>query len=230
MESTIRESLAETNRRIAAAARRAGRGPDDVQLVVVTKSRPVEEIRDVLACGAGILGENRIQEALDKIPQLPPETVWHMIGHLQRNKAKQAVGNFAMIHSLDSQRLAEALQRHADDADQTVEVLLEVNVSGEESKFGLAPHEVLPLLKLQATSFDRLRVRGLMTMAPFVDDTEEVRPVFRALCALRDRLRDSGYDLPHLSMGMTNDYEVAIEEGATIVRIGTAIFGPRSYA
>jgi pyridoxal phosphate enzyme (YggS family) len=228
MESTIRETLAETNRRIAAAARRAGRNPDDVQLVVVTKSRPVEEIREALACGAGILGENRIQEALDKIPQLPPDTVWHMIGHLQRNKAKQAIGNFAMIHSLDSRRLAEALQRHADDADQTVEVLLEVNVSGEESKFGLAPHEVLPLLKLQATSFDRLRVRGLMTMAPFVDDAEEVRPVFRALCALRDRLRNSGYDLPHLSMGMTNDYEVAIEEGATIVRIGTAIFGPRS--
>jgi len=226
MESGIRENLARVLAKIEAAARRAGRDPADVQLVAVTKNRPVEQIREVLECGPYVLGENRVQEALAKIPQLPPETVWHLIGHLQRNKAKFAVRHFALIHSLDSLRLAEALQRTAEAQDRTVEVLLEVNISGEASKFGLSPDEVEPLLAEIARSLDRLKVRGLMTMAPYVEDPETVRPVFRGLRQLRDRLAGEGYDLPHLSMGMTNDYEVAVEEGATMVRIGTAIFGP----
>ena len=230
MESAIRDNLAEVRRRIEAAARRAGRDPAQVQLVVVTKNRTVEQIREVLACGAYALGENRVQEALAKIPQFGPETVWHLVGHLQRNKAKQAVRNFAFIHSLDSERLGAALQRVAETEDRTVETLLEVNVSGEQTKFGLAPDEVEPLLAAIARSFDRLRVRGLMTMAPYVSDPETVRPPFRQLRELRDRLASEGYDLPHLSMGMTNDFEVAVEEGATMVRVGTAIFEAPSPA
>jgi len=224
MESTVRERLAAVHRRIEAAAQRAGRDPAAVQLVVVTKNRTVEQVRDALACGAYALGENRVQEALDKIPQLPPGTVWHLIGHLQRNKAKPAAQHFALIHSLDSERLAEALQRAAEADGRTIEALLEVNVSGEESKFGLAPDAVEPLLAAVARSFDRVRIRGLMTMAPYVPDPETVRPFFRGLRELRDRLAATGYDLPHLSMGMTNDFEVAVEEGATMVRVGTAVF------
>jgi len=224
MESTIAERLAHVRRRIEAAAQQAGRDPSDVQLVVVTKNRTIEQIREVLACGHYVLGENRIQEALEKIPHLPPETVWHMIGHLQRNKAKHAVQYFAMIHSLDSERLAEALQRAAESQDRVVETLIEVNVSGEASKFGVAPEQVETLLRAIRQSFDRLRVRGLMTMAPFVTNPEEVRPVFRDLRQLRDSLVSGGYELPHLSMGMTNDFEVAVSEGATMVRIGTAVF------
>jgi len=224
MESTIRERLANLHRRIEAAAHRAGRDPAAVQLIVVTKTRPIDRIREVLACGPYPLGENRIQEALEKIPQLPPDTVWHLIGHLQRNKAKPAVRHFALIHSLDSERLPEALQRVAEAEARTVETLLEVNVSGEESKFGLRPAEVEPLLATIARSFDRIRVKGLMTMAPYVPDPQTVRPVFRGLRELRDRLVSQGFDLPHLSMGMTHDFEVAVEEGATMVRIGTAVF------
>jgi pyridoxal phosphate enzyme (YggS family) len=227
MESAIEQNLADVGCRIQAAADRAGRDPADVQLVVVTKNRAIDEIRRVLDAGPCILGENRVQEALDKMPALPDDTVWHMIGHLQRNKAKQAVRHFAMIHSLDSLRLAEALQRAAANADLTVDTLVEVNVAGEQTKFGLADDGVLPLLKAVAASLDRLRVRGLMTLAPYVDDPETVRPVFRRLRALRGRLEAEGFALPHLSMGMTQDFEVAIEEGASMVRVGTAIFGPR---
>jgi len=224
MESAIHSRLAEVHRRIEAAARRARRDPAAVQLVVVTKNRAVGQIREVLACGPYSLGENRVQEALGKIPQLPPDAAWHLIGHLQRNKARLAVRHFALIHSLDSDRLAEALQRAAEAEDRAVEALLEVNVSGEESKFGLAPDGVEPLLAAIRRSFDRLRVTGLMTMAPLVSDPEATRPFFRQLRQLRDRLLAQGYDLPQLSMGMTNDFEVAVEEGATMVRIGTAIF------
>jgi len=235
MESTIRTRLANVCQRIETAARHAGRHASEIQLIVVTKNRPVEQIRELLACGPYCLGENRVQEVLEKIPQLPPDTVWHLIGHLQRNKAKQAVRHFALLHSLDSERLAEALQRAAE-ADQgstgtlpvkqcrAVETLIEVNVSGEESKFGLAPEAVEPLLATIVRSFDRLHVGGLMTMAPYVTDPELARPCFRGLRQLRDRLVSQGYSLPHLSMGMTNDFEVAIAEGATMVRIGTAIF------
>jgi len=224
MESTIRGRLQEVQRRIEAAAQRAGRNPAEVQLVVVTKNRTVAQIQEVLACRPYCLGENRVQEALEKIPQLPPDTAWHLVGHLQRNKAKPAVRHFALIHSLDSERLAEALQRVAEAEGRTVEALIEVNVSGEETKFGLTPDAVERLLAAVARSFGRLHVRGLMTMAPFVPDAELVRPCFRGLRQLRDRLASQGYDLLHLSMGMTNDFEVAVEEGATMVRIGTAIF------
>ena len=224
MESTIRDNLAEVQRRMENAARRAGRDPAQVQLVVVTKNRTVEQIREVLACGSYVLGENRVQEALAKIPQLGPEAVWHLVGHLQRNKAKHAVQHFALIHSLDSERLAQALQRVADSENRMIEALLEVNVSSEETKFGLAPDQVEPLLVTVGRSLDRVRVRGLMTMAPYVSDPEMVRPCFCRLRELRDQLASEGYDLPHLSMGMTNDFEVAVEEGSTMVRIGTALF------
>jgi len=224
MESTIAERLRQVRLRIDVAAQQAGRDPTEVQLVVVTKNRTIEQICEALACGNYALGENRIQEALEKTPHLPPETVWHMIGHLQRNKAKHAVQHFAIIHSLDSERLAEALQRAAESQDRVAETLIEVNVAGEASKFGAVSDQVEPLLRVIRQSFDYLRVRGLMTMAPLVADPEEVRPVFRSLRQLRDSLVSGGYDLPHLSMGMTNDFEVAVSEGATMVRIGTAIF------
>lgn len=228
MATDIQRNLKDVEQRIAEAAGRAGRSAGDVELIVVSKNRSLEEIRKVLECGAYTFGENRVQEALGKMPELPADAAWHLIGHLQRNKAKQVVGRFAMIHSLDSRRLAEALQRAAEKEDYTVEALLEINVSGEDTKFGLGPNEVEPLLVDIAQSFDRIHVVGLMTMAPYVAEPEETRPVFSALRDLRDRLAEAAFALPHLSMGMTNDYEVAVEEGATMVRVGTAIFGPRS--
>jgi len=224
MERTIRDRLGEVLRRMGAAAMRAGRDPADVRLVVVTKNRAAEEIREVLAAGRYALGENRVQEALDKIPALPPDTEWHLIGHLQTNKVAQAIRQFALIHSVDSARLAEAIQRAADREDRFVDVLLEVNVSGEATKYGLRAEEVEPLLATIARTHDRLRVRGLMTMAALEAQPEATRPVFRGLRLLRDRLAAAGHKLPELSMGMTNDFEVAVEEGATMVRVGTAIF------
>jgi hypothetical protein len=224
MERSIRERLADVHARIEAVARRAGRDPSNVRLIVVTKNRAIDDIRELLMAGRYALGENRVQEALDKIKELPLDTEWHLIGHLQRNKAKLAIRNFALIHSLDSERLTEELQRAADAEDRIVETLIEVNISGERTKEGLKPEAVEPLLARIVQSLHRLRVRGLMTMAPYVTEPESVRPVFRKLCSLRDRLQESGYALPHLSMGMTNDFEIAVEEGATMVRIGTAVF------
>jgi len=220
----IAENLARVRQRIEAACRRAGRAPAEGTLVGITKGFPPEAVAEAVAAGLEDAGENRVQEAAAKIGALAGRGIrprWHLVGHLQTNKAKTALDLFAIIHSVDSLRLAEALDRHAS---RPVAVLLEVNVAQEASKFGFTPGE-LPSALSAISSLPHLDVRGLMTVAPQTDDPEAVRPVFRRLRELRDAcgLRD-------LSMGMTDDFEVAIEEGATLVRVGRAIFGPRPEA
>ena len=207
---------------IETAAARAGRSPQDVQLIAVTKYVGLNEVKEAATIGIRDFGENRVQEADEKIKQFP-ELNWNFIGHLQSNKAKDVLPYYVLIHSLDRLSLAKALQRCGERFDLTANVLVQVNTSGEESKFGLAPDQ-LPRFLEKIKNFDRLKVRGLMTMAPFYDNPEETRPCFRELCRLRDQCSSTAYNLEHLSMGMTNDYMVAIEEGATIIRVGSALF------
>jgi hypothetical protein len=218
---TIAGNLASVRERIDAACARAGRSPDDVTLIGVSKTFPPEAIAEAYEAGLQDMGENRVQEAAPKIKALAARGVrprWHLIGHLQTNKAQIATQLFAILHSVDSLRLAQALSRRAP---EPVSILLEVNVAQEASKFGFAPQEVASALSAIA-SLPHIDVLGLMTVAPAVDDPEAVRPVFRRLRELRDAL-----GLRELSMGMTGDFEVAIEEGATMVRVGRAIFGER---
>ena len=223
---TIAESIAAVCGRIGAAAERGGRNVADIQLVAVSKTHPPEVVREAVAEGLTVFGESRIQEAKAKIPELPDKLRWHFIGHLQTNKAREAVELFHMVQSVDSVRLACELDQCAERASRTLAVLLECNVSGEGTKFGFKPDEVMAALA-ELNKLPRLEIQGLMTMAPFFEDPQEARPTFRALRELRDRLQQQhGIPLPALSMGMTNDFEVAIEEGATMVRIGTAIFRP----
>jgi pyridoxal phosphate enzyme (YggS family) len=223
--SAITANIKNINTRIASAARRAGRDPSAVRLVAVSKTHPPEVVREAMEAGLTTFGESRIQEAKAKMPQLPGNLHWHLIGHLQTNKARDAAELFETIESVDSLRLARELDKWAERAGRTVAVLLETNVSGEGSKFGFKPDELAAALP-ELNGLRRLEIRGLMTMAPFFEDPQQARPVFRVLRELRDRLQQQhGIPLPELSMGMTNDFEVAVEEGATIVRIGTAIFG-----
>lgn len=214
--------------RIARAAGRTGRDPASVTLIGVTKGIGDARVREAVAAGLRDLGENRTQEAIPKIAVVGPGPRWHLVGHLQRNKARQAARAFHVIHSLDSLRLAEAVDRAAGEAGRRIPVLIEVNVAGEATKHGLAPGEVADLAAA-VRGCRWLDPVGLMTVAPLADDPEEVRPVFRALRALRDRLRaeGAGEAFRELSMGMSGDFEVAIEEGATMVRIGRALFGER---
>jgi pyridoxal phosphate enzyme (YggS family) len=219
--TTIAERIALVRERVARAAERAGRSPADVTIVAVSKSFPAQAIEEAAAAGIAHIGENRVQEAIAKILSLRHLPVtWHMLGHLQTNKAKTALELFDIIQSMDSLRLAQALSRRAE---RPIPVLLEVNVAGEASKFGLSPPEVLQAAETVGR-LPHLNVCGLMTIAPLVSDPEEVRPVFRELRRLRDAL-----GLAELSMGMTDDFEVAIEEGATMVRIGRAIFSERLH-
>ncbi|QGP92939.1 Pyridoxal phosphate homeostasis protein [Neomoorella glycerini] len=224
----LAENIALVRERMAAAARRSGRRPEEITLVAVTKTIPPERIQEAVSLGLKDLGENRVQELLAKQPYITGGN-WHLIGHLQRNKARQVWDKVCLIHSIDSLELARELDRRAMAAGRRVNILLEVNVAGEESKFGLAPEAVIPFVR-EITGFTGLRLLGLMTVAPLVKEAEEVRPVFRRLAELRrevEALHLPGVDMHYLSMGMTNDFEVAIEEGANLVRIGTAIFGPR---
>jgi pyridoxal phosphate enzyme (YggS family) len=217
----IEANIKEVQKRIAQACERAGRSPGEVTLVAVTKTVAPSAIEAAFQVGIRHFGENRIQEAEAKLGQLQnlnPRPTWHMVGHLQTNKAKTALELFDIIHSVDSIKLAEVLSRRAE---RKVPILLEVNIASEESKFGFAEEGLASAIK-QISLLPNLEIKGLMTIAPLVEDQEEVRPVFRRLRQLRDSL-----GLEHLSMGMTDDFEVAIEEGATMVRIGRAIFGPR---
>ena len=223
----IARNLEHVRARMAEAAARSGRDAGAAALVAVTKTVGPEEIRVLYALGQADIGENRAQAAVGKMEELADLPLrWHMIGHLQRNKVKTVLPRFVMIHSVDSLRLVREIGRQAERLGQVAQVLLEVNVSGEGAKFGLRPEEVSGLLE-QIRDYPFVSVQGLMTMAPFVDDPETVRPLFRALRELRDRLVEGlkpEVGLPHLSMGMTQDFEVAIEEGATIVRVGSALF------
>ncbi len=202
---------------------RHGRRSEAITLVAVTKGVELSRLREVVVCGIRDLGENRVQEALPKIDAVGRAVRWHLIGHLQRNKVRTAVANFELIQSLDSHRLAVALN---DAAARPVDVLLQVNVAGEPQKFGVSP-EAASTMVAEVGALPRIRIIGLMTIAPQAEDPEMVRPVFRRLRELRDTMREAAPDLAELSMGMSDDFEVAIEEGATIVRIGRAIFGER---
>ena len=216
--------------RIAVAAAKVGRDAREVRLLAASKSQPVDSIRAALAAGVALVGENYVQEAQEKKNLLAEANVeWHMIGHLQRNKAKLAVQLFDVVESLDNLALARELDKEAAKRSKIVRALIEVNLAGEESKTGIAKGEVAGLLE-KLSGLAHVRVQGLMTVPPFRENLEEVRPYFRELRELRDSL--NSLNLPHvrlneLSMGMTHDFTVAIEEGATIVRIGTALFGPR---
>lgn len=213
--------------RIEAACQRAGRSSDDVTLIAVTKRFGPDEVRLAWESGIHILGENRVQEAAAKIPQSISGPDWHLIGHLQGNKVRQALGLFSCIHSVDSLKLLRQIERIAAEEGATPEVLLEVNVSGESSKFGFKPEDVPEALK-ETMEMRYVTLSGLMTMAPIVPDPELARPVFVRLRECRDKWADEfGIVLPHLSMGMSGDFEVAIEEGATMVRLGTSLFGGR---
>ena len=213
--------------RIAAASRRAGRDAASVTLMPVSKGQTPQTVQAAAALGLGCFAENRVQEAKVKIGQCPGRLRWHLIGHLQSNKARDAVHFFEMIQSVDSLDLAIELEKWADRAAKTLPILLQVNVAGESTKFGYPPDRVLDELE-EINRLKRLEIHGLMTIAPWTPEVEKVRPVFRRLRELKERREQQlSAPLPHLSMGMTSDFEVAIEEKTTMVRIGTALFGPR---
>ena len=231
LKETIRANLSRAMERIAAAAQRSGRSPDQIRLVAVGKTHPVEAIQAAIDAGAAIIGENYIQEAREKFDALVHTPVqWHFIGHLQSNKAKYAVRLFDLIHTVDSIKLAAELDKQARKVGKVQDILVQVNISGEASKSGAAEAETEKLIR-SISGFKSIRVKGLMTIPPFFDDSEGARPFFAALKQLKDRLHAlsiEGVDMKELSMGMTGDFESAIEEGATLVRLGTCIFGERS--
>jgi pyridoxal phosphate enzyme (YggS family) len=219
--------IADIRQRISAACQRTGRSTDSVTLLAITKSHPPETVATAAGCGLTLFGENKVQEAKAKIPLCPGHLRWHMVGHLQTNKCRDAVELFHMIQSVDSLHLAEELNKRGDQAAKTLPILLEVNIVGEASKFGYKPAQLLSEFK-SINTLPRLEIHGLMTIPPFTPLAEKARPVFRRLRELKTECEQIlGAPLPHLSMGMSGDFEVAIEEGATIVRVGTALFGER---
>lgn len=223
----LAENLASIQERIAAACDRSDRDAASVQLVAVTKGHSHEMIRAAVDLGLTLFGESKVQEAKTKISLCPASAHWHMIGHLQSNKCRDAIYFFEMIHSVDSLHLAEEINRRCEQSARTMPILLEVNIAGEASKFGYPPDRLLTELE-QINALPRLEIHGLMTIAPWTEDPEKVRPIFSRLRSLKEQCeRELGAPLPHLSMGMTGDFEIAIEEGATMVRIGSALFGPR---
>jgi PLP dependent protein len=228
--SALAHRLADVRARIARAAERAGRAPGDVRLVAVSKTYPADDVRALAGAGQADFGENRVQEALPKIEELSGlRLTWHLIGHLQSNKAKKAVGPFPWIHSIDRLDLLQDVDRAAVQAGTTPVVLVQVDLAGEATKHG-APADQVRTIADAAGRCEAVRFAGLMLLPPFFDDAEQARPYFRRLRELRDRLHDAGVPasaLHELSMGMSHDFEVAIEEGATLVRVGTAIFGER---
>lgn len=227
MEDTFQGRLEQVTQKIGDACRRAGRDPAGVRLVAVAKTFGPDAVAEAAAAGVAIVGESKVQEARQKIPLCPSGIEWHMVGHLQTNKVKEAVRLFRMIHSVDSLRLLEAIDAACADAGVEMPVCLEVNVSGERSKFGMPPEQVYELIG-QAGRLMRVSVVGLMTVPPFSPSQEDARPFFRKLRELRDELKKkTGFALDELSMGMSNDFEVAVEEGATLVRIGSLLFGER---
>ena len=221
------DNLAAIQQRIQAACARKGRDPGSILLLAVSKTCPAEMIGDAVNCGQVFFGESKVQEAKAKIPSCPGKARWHFIGHLQSNKVRDAVALFDMIQSVDSLNLAREISKRCDEAAKQMPVLLEVNVAGESSKFGYSPENLLADVK-ELNSLPRLSVQGLMTVPPFTSDPARIRPHFQRLRELRTKCEEIiGSPLPHLSMGMSGDFEIAIEEGATIVRVGTALFGAR---
>jgi pyridoxal phosphate enzyme (YggS family) len=222
----IKNNLLKVMERIEKAAQRSGRDPSQIKLVAVSKTVEPARIKEAIEAGVSILGENYVQEAKKKIEEIGSPVSWHFIGHLQSNKAKYVVHLFDMIHSLDNIALAEELNRRAEQADRMIKVLIEINLSGEGTKFGTDEEKILNLAK-SMLQLNHLSLEGLMTMPPYFDSPEMSRPYYIELRELKERLVREGIPLKELSMGMSNDFEIAIEEGATYVRVGTAIFGPR---
>lgn len=227
----LREQLKEVEGRIQAACTRAGRKREEVTLIAVSKTKPVEVLGEAYDLGIRVFGENKVQELTEKYDALPRDIHWHMIGHLQTNKVKYIIDKAELIHSVDSLRLAEAIEKEAAKRELTARILVEVNVAEEESKFGIRVDEALPFIE-KVAGYPHIHVCGLMTIAPFVENPEENRLIFKNLHKLSVDIAGKNIDNVNvniLSMGMTNDYEVAIEEGATMVRVGTGIFGARDY-
>lgn len=228
----IRTQLKEVQSRIARACEKSGRNPEEVTLIAVSKTKPISMIQEAIEAGQTVFGENKVQELCSKYEELPKNLSWHMIGHLQRNKVKYIADKVTLIHSVDSLRLAETIEQEGIRHNRIIPVLIEVNVAGEESKFGVSVEETIPLIS-QIAQLPHVKIQGLMTIAPFVEDPEENRPVFAALRQLSVDIKGknmNNVDMAILSMGMTNDYEIAVEEGATMVRVGTGIFGARDYS
>ncbi len=223
---TIKENLLRVRERIERAAQKAGRDPREIKLVAASKTVEVARIKEAVEAGVSILGENYVQEAQKKIEALGKPVSWHFIGHLQSNKAKYAIRLFDVIHSIDSIPLAEELNRRAEQSDRVVKVMIEVNLSKEATKFGTDEERMLNLAR-RIQTFKHLSLEGLMTMPPYFDSPEMSRPYYVALRELKERMTKGGIPMKELSMGMSNDFEIAIEEGATYIRVGTAIFGPR---
>jgi hypothetical protein len=226
----IRANLEEIKRRMEMAALASGRSREDIKLVAVTKTVDIDGIKEAINAGITSIGENRVQEMVDKYERLKDYSVeWHLIGHLQSNKVKYIVDKVDLIHSIDRMSVVKEIEKWAGKVDRKIDVLIQVNVSGEESKFGLPPEKVSGFID-RIREYKNLKIKGLMTIAPYTDDPEKVRPVFRRLRDIFEGIREKGMEgvnMEYLSMGMTGDFEVAIEEGANIIRVGTGIFGER---
>jgi len=229
MLTSIVENLQNVRERVAEAAQKAGRKPEDIQIIAVTKTVDIPQIEEVIGAGITAIGENRVQEVMRKYPLLQEKVDWHLIGHLQTNKVKYIIDKVCLIHSVESIPLAQEISKRAGQKGIVMPILVQVNVAEEETKFGLKVEEVIPFIR-EIAKLDGLKVEGLMTMAPFVENPEDARPVFRELRILAEKIKQEaipGVEMKHLSMGMTNDYQVAVEEGATLIRVGTGIFGKR---
>lgn len=227
----LKDNFETVEKKVAAACVRAGRDRSEVTLIAVSKTKPVEMLQEVYDAGARDFGENKVQEICEKYDKLPADIRWHMIGHLQRNKVKQVIDKAAMIHSVDSYRLAQEISVQAQKKGLTIPILIEVNIANEESKFGISAEDTIQLVE-EVAALPNLSIKGLMTIAPYVVDAEENRLYFRQIKQLSVDIKNKNIDnvsMDVLSMGMTGDYEVAIEEGATMVRVGTGIFGARNY-
>ena len=228
----LKEQLADVQSKVAAACKRAGRDESEVTLIAVSKTKPVEMLEEAYDLGVRVFGENKVQELTSKYEVLPKDIHWHLIGHLQTNKVKYIVDKAELIHSVDSMKLASTISKEAAKKNVTANILIEVNVAEEDTKFGLHTEEVVDFVK-EVSVLPNIKVCGLMTIAPFVENPEDNRPIFAELRKLSVDINDENIDnvnMSILSMGMTNDYEVAIEEGATFVRVGTGIFGARDYS
>jgi pyridoxal phosphate enzyme (YggS family) len=227
---SVRENIQSVQDRIASAAQRAGKDAGSIELVAISKTKPVSLIVEAIDAGITDIGENRVQEAKSKHTQVDRPARWHLVGHLQTNKVKQALQIFDLIHSVDSIRLLTEINRRSCQLNRQTDVLVEVNTSGEESKYGLQPNQLLSFMQ-STLEYPHVRIKGLMTIGKFLAEPEDVRPSFTLLRRLKEKIDNQGYpniQMKYLSMGMTNDFEVAIEEGANMVRIGSAIFGERT--
>lgn len=226
------ENIESIRKRIADAAKRAGRDADEIKLIAVTKTVDVDKVEEAIAAGALDAGENKPQELARKYEVLGDKIRWHQIGSLQTNKVKYIIDKVCMIHSLDREGLAEEIDKRASKIGRVIDCLVQVNISGEESKHGMSREEVEPFVRLVAEKYPNIKIKGLMTMAPFDAERDEIKKVFRDLKELSDEINNmniGNVEMKELSMGMTNDFEIAVEEGATMVRVGTAIFGKRNY-